>query len=446
MDVSVTSRADVVRAQILELVREYHEEAFPPRAFTPDESPVPVAGRVFDAEELSCLVEASLDFWLTTGRFAAEFERRFGPERFGRRHTILVNSGSSANLVAVAALTSPKLGARRIAPGDEVITCATGFPTTLNPILQHGAVPVFLDVDIPTYNMDVTHLEEALSPRTKAVVLAHTLGNPFDLGTIAAFCEEHDLWLIEDCCDAVGARYDDRPVGSFGALATVSFFPAHHLTMGEGGAVVCHDGRLKRLVESFRDWGRDCWCAPGEDDTCGKRFAQQLGTLPAGYDHKYTYSHIGYNLKITDMQAAVGVAQLDKLDGFIAARNANFARLRAGVADLGDVFVLPEATARSEPSWFGFPLSVRADGPLRRDDVVRRLTERGIATRPIFAGNLLRQPAYANIEHRTVGDLTGTDAVMEHAFWTGVYPALGDAHVDHVLDVLHDIADRGRGA
>lgn len=445
-DTSVTSRADVLRAQILELVEEYHNEAFPQRTFRPGESPVPVAGRVFDANELSCLVDASLDFWLTTGRFAAEFERRFGPECFGRRHTTLVNSGSSANLCAVSALTSPTLGARRIAPGDEVITCATGFPTTLNPILQNGAVPVFLDVEVPTYNIDVTHLEAALSPRTKAVVLAHTLGNPFDLGTIAAFCAEHGLWLVEDCCDAVGARYNGQPVGSFGALATVSFFPAHHLTMGEGGAVVCHDGRLKRLVESFRDWGRDCWCEPGSDDTCGKRFAQQLGTLPVGYDHKYTYSHIGYNLKITDMQAAVGVAQLDKLDGFITARNANFARLRAGVADLDDVFVLPEATAGSEPSWFGFPLSVRADGPLRRDDVVAELVDRRIATRPVFAGNLLRQPAYAGIEHRTVGDLTGADAVMEHAFWTGVYPALGDAHVDYVLDVLHDIADRSRAA
>jgi CDP-6-deoxy-D-xylo-4-hexulose-3-dehydrase len=438
------SRADALRAQILALTREYHDAAFGPQPFVPGDSPVPVAGRVFDAEEIVALVDASLDFWLTTGRYAAEFERRFGREHFDRRHTILVNSGSSANLVAVSALSSPKLGAARIAPGDEVITCATGFPTTLNPILQIGAVPVFLDVDVPTYNIDVTHLEAALSSRTKAVVLAHTLGNPFDLATIAAFCADHDLWLVEDCCDAVGARYAGRPVGSFGALATVSFFPAHHLTMGEGGAVLCQDGGLKLLAESFRDWGRDCWCAPGEDNTCGKRFGQQLGALPAGYDHKYTYSHIGYNLKITDMQAAVGVAQLAKLDSFIAARNANFERMQAGTADLGDVFILPQATPRAEPSWFGFPLSLRADGPLRRDDVVRALQARHIATRPIFAGNLLRQPAYTTVEHRVVGDLTQADAVMERSFWTGVYPALGDAQVDHVIDVLHDIADRGR--
>ena len=433
-------RAQELRAQIIALTREYHAEAFPERPLDPAAPHVPVAGRVFDDEELAHLVDASLDFWLTTGRFAARFEQRFAHEVFGVRHCSLVNSGSSANLVAFAALTSPALGARWIWPGDEVITVATGFPTTVNPILQHGCVPVFLDVDLPTYNIDVTHLDDARSPRTKAVMLAHTLGNPFDVATIRAFCDEHELWLIEDCCDAVGARYDGAHVGTAGAFATTSFYPAHHLTMGEGGAVLTNTGRLKVLAESFRDWGRDCWCDPGKENTCGKRFGQQFGSLPDGYDHKYVYSHVGYNLKLTDLQAAVGVAQLGKLDGFVAARRRNFAHLHAGLADLDDVFVRPEATPRSEPSWFGFPLLVREDGPLERGAVVRELDRRGIATRLVFGGNLLRQPAYAGIEHRVAGDLTRSDIVMRDAFWLGTYPGLGPAHVDHVLEVLHDLA------
>ena len=435
------SRASELRAQILELTRAYHAEAFPRREFVPGESSVPVAGRVFDEADLVSLIDASLDFWLTTGRFADAFERRFA-KVFGRRHCILVNSGSSANLTAFSALTSTKLGHRRVKPGDEVITVATGFPTTVNPIIQQRAVPVFLDVHVPTYNVDVTHLEDALSARTRAVMIAHTLGNPFDLATISAFCQEHDLWLVEDCCDAVGATYGGRHVGSFGDLATTSFYPAHHITMGEGGAVITNRGKLKVLVESFRDWGRDCWCEPGKENTCGKRFDQQFGELPHGYDHKYVYSHIGYNLKLTDMQAAIGLAQLDKLEGFIARRRHNFARLTRGLSDLDEVFILPEATPNSDPSWFGLALAVRPEAPIDRNEIVAALEGRGIATRLLFGGNLLRQPAYRDIEHRVVGDLGGADFVMENVFWIGVYPGLSDAHVDYVIDVLHEIAAR----
>jgi len=430
--------AGAIRAQILDLVREYHAVAFPNAPFVAGSSPIPVSGRVFDDDDIVKLVDSSLDFWLTTGRFAAEFEREFA-KRMGLRHCLLVNSGSSANLVAFSALTSPKLGDRQILPGDEVITTATGFPTTVNPAIQYGAVPVFLDVDVPTYNIDVSLLEEALSPKTKAVMVAHTLGNPFDLATITDFCRRNGLWLIEDCCDAVGARYDGKPVGTFGDLATVSFYPAHHITMGEGGAVLCNQGAIKVLAESFRDWGRDCWCEPGKDNTCGKRFDQQFGTLPAGYDHKYVYSHIGYNLKVTDMQAAVGVAQLAKLDGFIEARTRNFDHLYEGLSDLQDCLLLPETTPNSEPSWFGFPVAMRPEAPISRNDLVRALNDRGIGTRLVFAGNLLRQPAYLDITHRVVGDLTNADFVMENALWLGVFPGLTPDHIDHVIDVVHTL-------
>jgi CDP-6-deoxy-D-xylo-4-hexulose-3-dehydrase len=433
-----SSRASELRAQVLELTRQYYAEAFPDRDFVPGESSVPVSGRVFDDADLVSLVDASLDFWLTSGRFADAFERRFA-KVFGRRHCILVNSGSSANLAAFSALTSPKLGSRRVKPGDEVITVAAGFPTTVNPIIQQRAVPVFLDVHVPTYNVDVTHLEDALSDRTRAVMIAHTLGNPFDLATVAAFCEEHDLWLVEDCCDAVGATYGGRHVGSFGDLATTSFYPAHHITMGEGGAVITNRGKLKVLVESFRDWGRDCWCEPGKENTCGKRFDQQFGDLPHGYDHKYVYSHIGFNLQLTDMQAAVGLAQLDKLDGFIATRRANFQLLQEGLAPLEEYLILPEATPNSEPSWFGFPLAIRPDAPLDRKKLIAGLEGRGIATRLLFAGNLLRQPAYRNIEHRVVGELTNSDFVMNNALWLGVYPGLGEPQIDYIVEVLHDL-------
>jgi CDP-6-deoxy-D-xylo-4-hexulose-3-dehydrase len=437
--------ANAIRAEILELVRQYHAVAFPPEEFIPGESPVKFAGRVFDEDEIVRLVDASLDFWLTTGRFAAEFERRFA-QLFGLRHAILVNSGSSANLVALSTVTSHTLGRRQVHPGDEVITVATSFPTTVNPIYQSGLVPVFLDVDVPTYNVDVSQLEDALSDRTRAIILAHTLGNPFDLASVTAFAREHDLWLIEDCCDALGSTYGGRPVGTFGDLASVSFYPAHHITMGEGGCVLTNKGRLKVIAQSFRDWGRDCWCDPGKENTCGKRFEWQLGDLPHGYDHKYIYSHLGYNLKATDMQAAVGVAQLDKLDGFVSARRRNFRLLRDGLADLEEYFVLPETTPNSDPSWFGLPLAVRRDAPFDRDHVVQFLNDRKVATRLLFGGNVLRQPAYVNRPHRTVGPLERSDFVMDQVFWIGVYPGLTDESIAYVVDSLHDSASAGVAA
>lgn len=433
----MTDQTPTLRTQILELVAQYHAAAFPPREFVPGQTPVPVAGRVFDAAELVNLVDSSLDFWLTTGRFAAEFERRFA-KFCNLRHAMLVNSGSSANLLALTALTSPKLEERRLKPGDEVITVAAGFPTTVNPIIQNGLVPVFVDVDVPTYNIDVSYLEEARSSRTRAVMLAHTLGNPFDLAAVTDFCRRHDLWLIEDCCDALGAMYDGRPVGTFGDLATVSFYPAHHITMGEGGCVLADQAKLKTLVESFRDWGRDCWCDPGRDNTCGKRFDWKLGQLPHGYDHKYTYSHIGYNLKATDMQAAIGLAQLDKLPEFIAARRRNFQALRDGLKDLEEFLVLPEPTPRTEPSWFGFPVAVRPEAPLVRDDLLRYLNDHQIGTRLLFGGNLVRQPAYRDVPHRTVGDLANSDFVMNHVFWLGVYPGLTPEMIAYVVQSIHD--------
>ena len=434
----MTDRARQLREQILMLAAEYCAEAFAPRPFVPGETPVPVSGKVFDGDEMRLLVDASLDFWLTTGRFAEQFEREFA-RRVGIRECVLVNSGSSANLLAVSALTSPKLGDRRLVPGDEVITLAAGFPTTVNPILQNNLVPVFIDVQPGTYNADVTQLEAALTPRTRAIFFAHTLGNPFDLDAVTAFARRHDLWLIEDCCDAVGALYRGRHVGTFGDLATTSFYPAHHITMGEGGSVLMEKPLLRTLVESFRDWGRDCWCAPGKDNTCGKRFDWQLGDLPCGYDHKYTYSHIGYNLKMTDMQAAVGVAQLGKLDGFIQARRSNFQALREGLKGAEEFLLLPEATPGSEPSWFGFPIAVRPGAPFTRNQVTRYLEERKIATRLLFGGNLLRQPAYAGTPCRAAVPLTSTDFVMDRVFWIGVYPGITDAMRDYVLETLHSL-------
>lgn len=443
-DDGVPTPADL-RRQILSLTRDYHEAAFRAAPFRPGESPIPYAGRVFDADELEHLVDASLDFWLTSGRFAARFERQFAGV-MGARHALLVNSGSSANLVALSSLTSRLLeeapgrrwgASRRLQPGDEVITVAAGFPTTVNPIVQNGLVPVFVDVTIPTYNADVDQVEAAISDRTRAIMLAHTLGNPFDAEAVAALARRHDLWLIEDCCDAVGARFRGQSVGTFGDMATVSFYPAHHLTMGEGGCVLVQQPLLKRIVESFRDWGRDCWCAPGDANTCGKRFEWCLGDLPAGYDHKYTYSHMGYNLKLTDMQAAVGVAQLAKLPGFIAARNHNFAALRRGLADLEEHFILPEATPGSEPSWFGFPLALRLGAPFDRTRVIQYLESRGIATRLLFGGNLTRQPAFRDIAYRAVGNLPNSDIVMERVFWIGVYPGLTSSMLDYMVESFH---------
>ncbi len=431
----MSSQTESLRDRILELVSEYHGAAFAPRPFVAGETPIPVSGRVFDSEDMRSLVDSSLDFWLTTGRFAAQFEKQFA-RWFGVRTATLVNSGSSADLLAVTALTSPKLGDRRLKPGDEVITVAAGFPTTVNPIIQNGLIPVFVDEHIPTYNIDVSKLEEARSERTRAVVIAHTLGNPFNLQAVTEFVRKYDLWLVEDCCDAVGATYNGQKVGTFGDLATVSFYPAHHITMGEGGCVLAEKPLLKTLVESFRDWGRDCWCEPGKENTCGKRFDWQLGELPHGYDHKYTYSHIGYNLKMTDMQAAVGVSQLKKLPGFIERRRANFRALREGLKDFEEFFVLPEATPNSEPSWFGFPIAVRPGAPFNRNQIIDFLEERKIATRLLFAGNLLRQPAYQNIQHRVVGSLENTDFIMNQVFWIGVYPGLTNEMIGYMVEQL----------
>jgi CDP-6-deoxy-D-xylo-4-hexulose-3-dehydrase len=433
-----SDRAAELRSQILGLVREYHDVAFAPGEFRPGESQIHFAGRVFDENEVVNLVDSSLEFWLTTGPWAEKFEKRFA-RLHGLRHALLVNSGSSANLVALSCLTSTKLGDRRLRPGDEVITVASSFPTTVNPIIQNGLVPVFVDVTVPTYNIDVTMLDAALSDRTRAIMVAHTLGNPFDLDAVKAFAEKHDLWLIEDCCDALGSTYRGRPVGTFGDLASVSFYPAHHITMGEGGCVLTDKGRLKLYAESFRDWGRDCWCDPGKEDTCGKRFDHQLGDLPRGYDHKYIYSDVGYNLKLTDMQAAVGLAQLDKLESFVAARRANFRRLYEGLSDLQEWLILPEPTPDSDPSWFGFPIALRDDGPVDRDRVLRFMNERKIATRLLFGGNLLRQPAYLQAEHRRVGDLPVADLVMNNVFWVGVYPGLRAEQLDFMIESFHDL-------
>jgi len=433
----MSERSDQLRAQILSLTAEYVSEEFPEKKFIPGESSVPVAGRVFDSADVQSLIDSSLDFWLTEGRFAKQFEREFA-RFFNMRHSILVNSGSSANLLALASLTSPLLKERQLNSGDEVITVATGFPTTVNPIFQNNLVPVFMDVHIPTYNIDVTQLETALSSKTRAVMIAHTLGNPFNLEVVTAFCKEHNLWLIEDCCDAVGATYNNQPVGRFGDVATVSFYPAHHITMGEGGALLTDKPKLKKIIESFRDWGRDCWCEPGKDNTCGKRFDWQLGELPQGYDHKYTYSHIGYNLKATDMQAAVGVSQIKKLTGFIEKRRANFNYLKEHLNALQDYFILPEATPNSNPSWFGFPIFVRTDAPFTRDKLVRWLEAHKIGTRLLFGGNLIHQPAYRNQSYRVIGELKRSDEVMRQVFWLGVYPGLTRPMLDYVIETLHE--------
>ena len=435
----MSDKAAQLREQILGLTRQYHAEAFPPRPFVLGTSNVQVSGKVVDADDLCAVVESGLDAWFTTGRWAKEFEKKLA--RFvGVRSASLVNSGSSANLVALAALCSPKLGDRALKPGDEVITVAAGFPTTVNPIIQNRLVPVFLDVTLPTYEIDVARLEEAYSTRTKAVMIAHTLGNVFDLDAVTAFCKAHNLWLVEDCCDALGSTWRDRHVGTFGDIATVSFYPAHHITTGEGGAVLTDKPALQVLIDSYRDWGRDCWCEPGVDNTCGKRFDWQLGDLPFGYDHKYTYSHIGYNLKATDMQAALGVSQLAKLPHFIARRKENFAYLYAALKPLEEFLILPEATPNSDPSWFGFPIAVRESAPFTRDDLTRHFDAKKIATRLMFAGNLLRQPAYSGIEHRVVGGLKNTDFVMNNVFWLGVFPGLTSAMLDYIADTAKAFA------
>ena len=429
----ISDKAAQLREEILALTRQYHAEVFPPREFVPGTSGVQVSGKVIDAEDICAVVDSGLDAWFTTGRWAKEFEKKLA--RFiGVRSASLVNSGSSANLVALSALCSPALKDRQLKPGDEVITVAAGFPTTVNPIIQNRLVPVFLDVTLPTFEIDVTLLEQAYSPRVKAVMIAHTLGNVFDLDAVTAFCRKYNLWLIEDCCDALGSTWRGQKVGTFGDIATVSFYPAHHITMGEGGAVLTDKPALQVLIDSWRDWGRDCWCEPGVDNTCGKRFDWQLGTLPCGYDHKYTYSHVGYNLKATDMQAALGVSQIAKLPHFIERRKENFNYLKAALQPLEDVLVLPQASPNSDPSWFGFPIAVKESAPFTRDELTRHFDAKKIGTRLMFAGNLLRQPAYAGIECRIIGDMKNTDYVMNNVFWVGTFPGLTPAMLDYIAD------------
>jgi len=426
---------DKERQHILELVRAYAEKASAPPDFVSGTSAIPPSGKVLGAEEFVNLVDASLDGWLTTGRYNSAFEQKLG-SFLGIPHILTCNSGSSANLLALTALTSPQLGERALRPGDEVITAAAGFPTTVNPILQNGLTPVFVDSEIGTYNPSASAIEAAISPRTRAIMLAHTLGNPFDAAALRELADRHNLWLIEDCCDALGSTLNGRKVGSFGHIGTLSFYPAHHITMGEGGAVFTVDRQLKQIIESLRDWGRDCWCNPGCDNTCGKRFDWQLGELPAGYDHKYVYSHLGYNLKITDMQAAVGLAQLDRLDGFIAARKRNFAQLRGQLAELQDFLVLPEATPGSDPAWFGFPVTLREAAPCDRVSLLRYLDQHKIGTRLLFAGNLIRQPYMIGRDYRIAGTLDNADQIMKNTFWVGVWPGLGDAAVGHIAACL----------
>lgn len=427
-----------IREEIFKKVRELYELRENQSGFVPGTSPIPYAGRTYNAKEMIALVDASLDFWLTTGRFAELFEKDFA-DFLGVKYCLLTNSGSSANLLAVSALTSPKLGDKRLKPGDEVITTACGFPTTLNPILQNSLVPVFLDVDIGSYNIRTDLIEAAISDKTKAIVIPHTLGNPANLDTIMKIVKKFDLWFIEDNCDALGSRYRGQYTGTFGHLSTFSFYPAHHITMGEGGAVLTNDPLLKKIIASFRDWGRDCWCNPGYDNSCKKRFDWQSGDLPHGYDHKYIYSHIGYNLKVTDMQAAIGVEQLKKLPGFIEKRKENFNLLYQGLEKNENYLILPHQTPHSEPSWFGFPVLVKDDAPFTRDDIVHYLEENKIATRMLFGGNLIKQPAYSDMNYRQVGSLDNTDLVMENLFWIGVYPGLTEEMIRYTLETLSKI-------
>ena len=428
-------KKDELRRQISELVDRYAALAFAEKPFTPGSTVVPPSGKVIGAPELKNLVEASLDGWLTTGRFNDAFERRLA-SFLGVRHALATNSGSSANLLAISALTSPQLGERALKPGDEIITVAAGFPTTVNPMLLYAMVPVFVDVDIPTYNIEPRKIEAAVSGKTRAIMLAHTLGNPFDLDEVTRIARKYKLWLIEDCCDALGSRYADRRVGTFGDIGTLSFYPAHHIKMGEGGAVFTNNPDLKRIVESFRDWGRDCYCATGKENTCGKRFGWQLGELPLGYDHKYIYSHLGFNLKITDMQAACALAQMDRLEGFIAARKRNFAFLRQRLAGCEEFLELPVATEGSDPSWFGFPITLREAAGVARVDLLRYLDQCRIGTRLLFAGNLVRQPYMAGRNYRVSGDLFNTDRVMRDTFWIGLYPGLSREMLDFAAEKI----------
>ena len=426
-----------IRDQIAALVQQYGARASAPKAFEPGVTVIPPAGKVVGAPEMELMVEASLDAWLTTGRFNDQFEQRLA-KFIGVEFLMTVNSGSSANLVAFMALTSPKLGARAIQPGDEVIGVAAGFPTTVNPILSYGAVPVFVDVELGTYNIDASKIEAAITDKTKAIMLAHTLGNPFNLEVIVALCKKHNLWLIEDCCDALGATYNGQMCGTFGDIGTMSFYPAHHITMGEGGAVFTNNPDLKVIAESFRDWGRDCYCAPGKDNTCGQRFCCKLGTLPEGYDHKYTYSHLGYNLKITDMQAACGVAQLDRAAGFVQARKDNFNYMKDGLKNCEQFLILPEATPNSDPSWFGFPITIRPEANVDRVNLLTFLDQFKIGTRLLFAGNLTRQPYMIGRNFRISGELTNTDRIMNDTLWIGVFPGLTKEMMDFSISKIEE--------
>ena len=426
-----------IREAIYKKVKELYRSRERREKFIPGKSPIHYAGRTYDAEEIISLVDSSLDFWLTAGRYAREFEKRLA-QFLGVRFCLLTNSGSSANLLALSALTSPLLKERRLNPGDEVITTACGFPTTLNPILQNNLVPVFIDVELGTYNIRADMIDEAISKNTKAIFVAHTLGNPADIGKISQAARRHNLWFIEDNCDALGSTYRDRYTGTFGQISTCSFYPAHHITTGEGGALLTNDPLLRRIICSFRDWGRDCWCEPGRDNTCRKRFSWQLGRLPRGYDHKYIYSHVGYNLKVTDMQAAIGLAQLKKLPLFIKTRRHNFSALHRLFRKYERYFILPQPTTHSEPSWFGFPVMVKADAPFKRADIVTQLEKNKLATRMLFGGNLTKQPAYEHTKYRIAGSLDNTDLVMDNLFWVGVYPGINDEKLAYISRVIEE--------
>lgn len=432
------TRPESIKSEIFKLVEEYYNEVFSKKEFTPGKSHVPVSGKVFNHEELNYIVESALDGWFTTGRFNDAFENQLA-KFINTKRVITVNSGSSANLIALAALTSSELGDRRLKAGDEFISVAVSFPTTINPAVQYGLIPVFLDVNPATYNIDISRLEEALSEKTKAIIIAHTLGNPFDVEAVSAFAKKHNLWLIEDCCDALGATVNGKHVGTFGDLATLSFYPAHHITMGEGGAIFTKNSKLVTLIESFRDWGRDCWCAPGCENTCGKRFDWDLGDLPHGYDHKYIYSHFGYNLKITDMQAALGLAQLKKLPDFINTRKKNFEKLKMGLSHLQNKIILPEPTPGSNPSWFGFLITLKANAGISRNEIISKLTDVNIGTRLLFAGDIRKQPYFKNVNYRCVGDLPNTENILNNTFWIGVTPMITDEMLDFIIGTLNKI-------
>ena len=432
------TRPESIKSEIFKLVEEYYKEVFSKKEFTPGKSHVPVSGKVFDHEELNYIVESALDGWFTTGRFNDAFENQLA-KFINTKRVITVNSGSSANLIALAALTSEELGDRQLKAGDEFISVAVSFPTTINPAVQYGLIPVFLDVNPATYNIDISKLEDALSEKTKAIIIAHTLGNPFDVEAVSAFAKKHNLWLIEDCCDALGATVNGKHVGTFGDLATLSFYPAHHITMGEGGAIFTKNSKLVTLIESFRDWGRDCWCAPGCENTCGKRFDWDLGDLPHGYDHKYIYSHFGYNLKITDMQAALGLAQLKKLPDFIKTRKKNFEKLKMGLSHLQNKIILPEPTPGSNPSWFGFLITLKSNAGISRNEIISKLTDVNIGTRLLFAGDIRKQPYFKNANYRCIGDLPITENILNNTFWIGVTPMITDEMLDFIIGTLNKI-------